>query len=777
MGVDEPLASTLDPSCVRRPARHRHRYLKRSLLATLVAVLIEAVVWSPGAGMVGGGVDSTSGPLPIHLPLMGSPTPAPSATPGPGGPSSTRTPTPGSAGTSPPAGQLSLQLNDASPGPAYLGALNGVEGMGGSVFDRQLQQWSAGVPQLLSPLHLHFARCCQPVNPQYCWNSSDCTYHWNAWQQSQADVSPAAAVAAFRQVSAAGDTPMFIINVDRGTTDEAAGFVRYVNVTLGDHVVWWEIGNEENGSAALAANLPSGCSPDGTSGSVYGCVVHQYAQAMRAVDPSIKILANYDGGSLDDLLAAAGPDIDAFDVHQYPPPADPYTTTFTGDGQTQSYSATMNFSGGLTEVTLAAWVSGDHWNGVAPPALHLSVDGRAVQTSASGTSSAQWTTVTRGAYAPWAQAVVGYALLKPGTHQLTVEACSADAVTSLPVSCSGSTMGKWNLELHGLTWALPVGGQMTPSASQVESRSRASGCFGDDGYDIDVDTSWPYPTQVASSTLPWRLSASDYDLAFAAGYADFSQSELEGPTTDAHSVRERLDAYNAAVPPGASPWHGSLVIGEYATFGGCAAKPRTVTESMVGAMGDALNLVHLMADATSSTYPVAAASHFGLDSVDSRACIGWVVANTTTCAPESTPYLGAEGTVLSLPWSLSGSSIPATVLSGPVTTTGQLSAIPSLAATPLVRAVAFQPGATGTVQVAVINLSATQSFSLPIWDAGHVVAYQSSRTVAADPSAYNTGSSQSVVVNTNALSFTNGGNWTTVTLPPFSISVITVSVA
>ena len=776
MGEDEPLASALDEVHARRPARHRHRVVKRSLLGVIALVIVQAVMWSPSASVRGAAPAGDALPpvdFPVIHPLF---TPTPTPTPDPTASATpTATPTPGSG---PPAGSPSLQLDAANLGAPYASALNGVEGPGNEVFDRGAQAWSSGVPSVLSPLHLHFERCCQPVNPQYCPSSSDCTYHWNAWQASNADISPQAAVSSFHQVAAAGDTPLFLVNVDRGTPEEAAGFVQEVNVTLGAHVGWWEIGNEEDTSPAFAGNLPPACqgTAGGSFGQMYGCVVHAYAQAMRAVDPSIHIVANYDGAAINDMLAAAGSDIDALDVHEYTPPADPGTTTFTADNQTQSYGVDMPLPTGLTEVTIAVWAAADEWAGLGPPALHIAVDGKSLTSVAPGTSAARWTPVARGAYAPWAEPVVAYTPLAPGHHVITVTACTGYEVSFS--GCAGNTTGKWSLAVRGITWSPPVNGVVMPQPSDVEARNEANSCLGSSGPDMRIDSTPVDATQPGSTTQPWRLSQSDFDLAFTDGYAGYTRNELEGPTNNGRSLRERLDAYNAAPPSGAAPWHGSVIIGEYATFGGCAAVPRTLTESMAGAMGDAVELMNLVEDSSRSTYPIVAASHFALDSVDSKQCLGWTVAWTTTCAPGSTPYLGAEGAALSMIWSLSGSRVPATLLSCPQVTTGQLSVLPPLAGSPLLRALAYQPGAAGTVQVAVANLSPTQSYALPIWDSGHVVSYVSSQTVTAADSAYNDAADpHRVAAAANVLAHVATNSWTTVTLPPFSISVVTVSIA
>jgi hypothetical protein len=112
-------------------------------------------------------------------------------------------------------------------------------------------------------------------------------------------------------VGQAGSTPM--ITVDYGTGDTvgrtrspqetgaqvAADWVRYANVTHGDKVTYWEIGNEVYGNGTYGAywepdehcgavppatSQPTTCGPE-----VYATNAAQYITAMKAVDPTIKV--------------------------------------------------------------------------------------------------------------------------------------------------------------------------------------------------------------------------------------------------------------------------------------------------------------------------------------------------------------------------------------------------------------------------------------------------------------------------------------------------------
>jgi alpha-L-arabinofuranosidase len=102
--------------------------------------------------------------------------------------------------------------------------------------------------------------------------------------------------------------------------DAAVSWVRYANVTRGYGVKYWEIGNESY------LNSYNG----GAKARDYGRDLIEFAQAMKAVDPTIMIGANgpdnqYSLGDLDTneawwptVLGIAAPSIDFLAVHSYP---------------------------------------------------------------------------------------------------------------------------------------------------------------------------------------------------------------------------------------------------------------------------------------------------------------------------------------------------------------------------------------------------------------------------------------------------------------------------
>jgi alpha-L-arabinofuranosidase len=93
--------------------------------------------------------------------------------------------------------------------------------------------------------------------------------------------------------------------------ENARQWVRYANVVKGYNVKYWEIGNE--------SYLP-GYNSNYVSPHTYAQDVAEFSQAMKSVDPSIKILANgNDSEWWRIVLSEAGPAIDLLSVHNYPP--------------------------------------------------------------------------------------------------------------------------------------------------------------------------------------------------------------------------------------------------------------------------------------------------------------------------------------------------------------------------------------------------------------------------------------------------------------------------
>jgi hypothetical protein len=135
-------------------------------------------------------------------------------------------------------------------------------------------------------------------------------------------------------VQSAGAKAILIANYGSGTPQEAADWVRYANITKGYHDEYWEIGNEIYGNGYYGADWETD-NHSSKSPAAYASNLLQYASAMKAVDPTIKIGAvltlpgNWpdsvvaSGDSMDwnqTVLSEAGSAIDFVIVHYYPSP-------------------------------------------------------------------------------------------------------------------------------------------------------------------------------------------------------------------------------------------------------------------------------------------------------------------------------------------------------------------------------------------------------------------------------------------------------------------------
>ncbi|WNM39475.1 cellulose binding domain-containing protein [Micromonospora halotolerans] len=158
-------------------------------------------------------------------------------------------------------------------------------------------------------------------------------YHWRTHTAPGGYVAPNTDfdtfMAAARRV---GAEPMIIANYGTGTPAEAAEWVRYANVTKGYDARWWTVGNENYGNGHYGSAWEADDHPD-KSASQYARLVVEYADAMKAVDPDIKVgavltmpgnwpdglTAGADPGPWNQtVLSLAGPKIDFVDVHWYP---------------------------------------------------------------------------------------------------------------------------------------------------------------------------------------------------------------------------------------------------------------------------------------------------------------------------------------------------------------------------------------------------------------------------------------------------------------------------
>ncbi|MGW0063345.1 cellulose binding domain-containing protein [Streptosporangium sandarakinum] len=158
-------------------------------------------------------------------------------------------------------------------------------------------------------------------------------YHWADHTAPGGYVAPDTDFDTFmRGVRRTGAQPMVTANYGTGTAEEAAAWVRRANVTKGYGVRYWEIGNENYGNGHYGAAWEADDHAD-KSPAEYARNVVAYSDAMKAVDPTIKIgavlttpanwpdalVADGDAGSWNEVvLSTAGPKIDFVILHWYP---------------------------------------------------------------------------------------------------------------------------------------------------------------------------------------------------------------------------------------------------------------------------------------------------------------------------------------------------------------------------------------------------------------------------------------------------------------------------
>jgi Cellulose binding domain/Fibronectin type III domain len=158
-------------------------------------------------------------------------------------------------------------------------------------------------------------------------------YHWKDHTAPGGYVAPDTDFDTFMAgVQRTGAQPMIIANYGTGTAEEAADWVRYANVTKKYGARYWTIGNENYGNGLYGASWEADDHAD-KSATAYAKGVVAFADAMKAVDPTVKIgavltmpgnwpdgiTAGGDPGPWNQtVLSIAGEKIDFVDVHWYP---------------------------------------------------------------------------------------------------------------------------------------------------------------------------------------------------------------------------------------------------------------------------------------------------------------------------------------------------------------------------------------------------------------------------------------------------------------------------
>jgi hypothetical protein len=196
-------------------------------------------------------------------------------------------------------------------------------GVNDAVWDSQLG--TTGVSDLLKSAGVGMIR--------YPGGSYGDIYHWRDNTAPGGYVAPGTDFDTFMgSVQRVGAQPIIIANYGTGTPQEAADWVRYANVTKRYGAKYWEIGNELYGNGHYGADWEADDHAD-SSPTEYANEVVAYADAMKAVDPTIKVgavltipagwpdglVATGDTGTWNQtVLSIAGPKIDFVILHWYP---------------------------------------------------------------------------------------------------------------------------------------------------------------------------------------------------------------------------------------------------------------------------------------------------------------------------------------------------------------------------------------------------------------------------------------------------------------------------
>jgi hypothetical protein len=157
-------------------------------------------------------------------------------------------------------------------------------------------------------------------------------YHWRDHTAPGGYVAPNTDFDTFMaSTERAGAEPMIVANYGTGTAEEAAGWVKSAR-DKGYDVEYWTIGNENYGNGHYGSEWEADNHPD-KSPAAYAAGVVAFSEAMKAVDPDIKvgavltmpgnwpdgIVAEGDAGTWNtEVLTRAGAHIDFVDVHWYP---------------------------------------------------------------------------------------------------------------------------------------------------------------------------------------------------------------------------------------------------------------------------------------------------------------------------------------------------------------------------------------------------------------------------------------------------------------------------
>jgi hypothetical protein len=230
----------------------------------------------------------------------------------------------------PAAQPVAVAQERAAPVAVAVDARAGLEKVDGAAIGVNHAIWDA---QLGTPEVADLMRDAGVGAMRYPGGSYSDIYHWRTHTAPGGYVAPNTDFDHFMAgVRRAGAAPIVTANYGTGTPQEAADWVRYANVEKGYGVRYWEIGNEIYGNGHYGSEWEADEHPD-KSPAQYATLVRDYARAMKAVDPTIRIgavlttpgewpdgiTADGDAGTWNQVvLSIAGPEVDFGIVHWYP---------------------------------------------------------------------------------------------------------------------------------------------------------------------------------------------------------------------------------------------------------------------------------------------------------------------------------------------------------------------------------------------------------------------------------------------------------------------------
>ena len=370
-----------------------------------------------------------------------------------------------------------------------------------------------------------------------------------------------------------------------------------------------------------------------------------------------------------------------------------------------------------------------------------------------------------------------------GTHAHTLSVVACDAASVIPVTQLCTASGRHTTTyLKHLTVTVPSG-NTTPAPANP------SGCFsGMAGLqvpgggatslvDTRVATTVGASGGVGNPGSPWRLGAgTDFPVAYASGSAQMFSGGTSGQMSKLAWWRKLLASSGFGTTP--------ILLGEYAGWAGCSQLPVDLSVTQASAINSALITEALYAD-TSATQPIIGAAAYTFQGGSAPACFSWhmvttVLTSSDQCQGSDTAYVSPVGLAMSQFAGLSGSRLRTT-----------LSGAPFLMSFPAggqaftwafgVTAVASTTG--NTVTAVLVNVCPAQAQcgtgSVPMQlnlASGKVITASTATTVSGTAYADNTDAAPSTVAK-SPLSTTNNGGTVSVTLPPYSITTVTLTTA